>query len=54
MRRSAVIKFIGFIKRKEGMSFEDFSSYWRYKHAALIAATPACDATSRTTSCRNR
>jgi uncharacterized protein (TIGR02118 family) len=35
-----VIKFIGFIKRKDGMSLEDFSSYWRYKHAAMIAATP--------------
>ena len=35
-----MLKFIGFIKRKEGMSLEDFSSYWRYKHAALIAATP--------------
>src|SRR5687767_11184397 len=40
LRRSAVIKFIGFIKRKDGMSLEDFSTYWRYKHAALIAATP--------------
>ena len=35
-----MIKFIGFIKRKDGMSLEDFSTYWRYKHAALIAATP--------------
>jgi uncharacterized protein (TIGR02118 family) len=36
----AVIKFIGFIKRKNGMSLEEFSTYWRYKHATLIAATP--------------
>jgi uncharacterized protein (TIGR02118 family) len=38
--RLTALKFIGFIKRKEGMTLEDFSSYWRYKHAAMIAATP--------------
>jgi uncharacterized protein (TIGR02118 family) len=35
-----VIKLIGGITRKDGMSVEAFQSYWRAVHAPLIARTP--------------
>src|SRR5919106_4672527 len=35
-----MIKLIGGITRKDGMSVEEFQSYWRDVHAPLIARTP--------------
>ena len=36
-----MIKLIGIISRKDGMSVEDFQRYWREVHAPLIAKAPA-------------
>jgi uncharacterized protein (TIGR02118 family) len=35
-----VIKVIGFIRRKDGLSLAEFSDYWLRVHAPLIAAVP--------------
>ena len=35
-----MIKLIGLLRRKEGMSIADFQRYWREVHAPLIAAAP--------------
>jgi uncharacterized protein (TIGR02118 family) len=35
-----MIKLIGFLTRKEGMSLADFQTYWRDIHAPLIARSP--------------
>ncbi len=35
------VKWIRFFNRKEGMTVEDFQSYWRDTHGALMAALPA-------------
>jgi uncharacterized protein (TIGR02118 family) len=35
-----MIKLMGMIKRKEGMSVEDFHAYWRDVHAPMIAGSP--------------
>ena len=34
-----MVKLICFVKRKPGMSPEDFHQYWREKHGPLVAAT---------------
>ncbi len=34
------VKCIRFFKRKGGMAIEDFQSYWRDRHGALMAALP--------------
>ena len=34
-----MIKLICFIKRKPGMSIEDFHAYWRGTHGPLVAST---------------
>jgi uncharacterized protein (TIGR02118 family) len=34
-----VIKLIAFVKRKPGMSPEDFHEYWRNVHGPLVAST---------------
>jgi hypothetical protein len=36
-----MIKVLSFYKRKPGMSFEDYSDYWRNIHGPLIVNTPA-------------
>jgi uncharacterized protein (TIGR02118 family) len=35
-----MIKLLGFLKRKDGMSVADFQAYWRDVHALMIAASP--------------
>jgi uncharacterized protein (TIGR02118 family) len=35
-----VIKLVGLLKRKEGMSVEDFQRYWRDVHGPIMARTP--------------
>jgi len=35
-----MIKLIGFLTRKPGMSIADFQAYWREVHAPMIAASP--------------
>lgn len=35
-----MIKFIGLLTRKEGMSVEDFQRYWREVHGPIMARTP--------------
>jgi uncharacterized protein (TIGR02118 family) len=35
-----MIKLIGFLKRKDGMSVADFQAYWRDIHAPMIARSP--------------
>lgn len=34
------MKLFAFVKRKEGMSREDFLTYWHYSHGPLIRDTP--------------
>lgn len=34
-----MVKLICFVKRKPGMSAEDFHSYWRETHGPLVAST---------------
>lgn len=34
-----MIKLICFLKRKPGMSVEDFQAHWRDKHGPLVAST---------------
>jgi uncharacterized protein (TIGR02118 family) len=36
--RQSMIKHIGFLRRKDGMSVEDFQAYWRDVHAPLVVA----------------
>ena len=35
-----MVKTITFIKRKPGMSVEDFGQYWREKHARIVTKLP--------------
>ena len=35
-----MVKTITFIKRKPGMSVEDFGQYWRTQHAAIVIKLP--------------
>ena len=35
-----MVKTITFIKRKPGMSVEDFGQYWRTKHAPIVTKLP--------------
>jgi uncharacterized protein (TIGR02118 family) len=35
-----MVKTITFIKRKPGMSVEDFGRYWRTKHAPIVTKLP--------------
>jgi uncharacterized protein (TIGR02118 family) len=35
------VKLFAFVKRKEGMSREDFLEYWHTQHGPLIRDTPA-------------
>ena len=39
MREEDMIKLFEMIKRKEGMTHEEFSRYWEEKHGPLIAKT---------------
>jgi uncharacterized protein (TIGR02118 family) len=34
------VKLFAFVKRKEGMSREDFLEYWHHRHGPLIRDTP--------------
>ena len=35
-----MVKTITFIKRKPGMSVDDFGRYWREQHAAIVTRLP--------------
>ena len=35
-----MVKTITFIKRKPGMSVDDFGQYWRKQHAAIVTKLP--------------
>ncbi len=35
-----MVKTITFIKRKPGMSVDDFGQYWRKQHAAIVTRLP--------------
>ncbi|KAG6551672.1 hypothetical protein Mapa_006759 [Marchantia paleacea] len=39
-KRSKQLKVSVLVKRKEGVSFEDFDNYWTYNHGALLASLP--------------
>jgi uncharacterized protein (TIGR02118 family) len=38
--REGMVKYISYFSRKEGMSVEDFQTYWRDKHPPLALANP--------------
>ncbi|BBM97788.1 hypothetical protein MPTK1_1g08330 [Marchantia polymorpha subsp. ruderalis] len=40
VRRRVVLKLTGFVKRKEGMSFEEFDHHWTNNHGPLLASLP--------------
>src|SRR6478609_9178887 len=40
-RRDHRMKLFAFVKRKEGMSREDFLEYWHTQHGPMIRDTPA-------------
>ncbi|KAG6549698.1 hypothetical protein Mapa_008678 [Marchantia paleacea] len=40
VKRSVVLKLTLLVKRKEGISFEDFDNHWTNNHGPLLASIP--------------
>ncbi|KAL2611674.1 hypothetical protein R1flu_023366 [Riccia fluitans] len=39
-KRSQLVKLVVMVKRKKGMSFEEFDKYWTEKHGPLLCSLP--------------